>query len=176
MRYWVYLAGEIPGQFDAQGLAALPGFSEAALVCPCEGEPSQRRWQPAGAVSEIARALEGKAPAPMAEPVRGSKAIGPDDILDQTNLRLFRHISQLMKGLEARRGDRSVIESLRENLERTEKALEAAKAELSSAREKQARAAEAEQRCQELESALAKARQETEKLQAGLAQAERERR
>lgn len=115
MRYWIYLDGEIPGQFEVEELVQLPGFTEKALVCPADGDLSARRWQPAGTVADIAQILSSMPP-PLPETQHFSQAIGPQDLLDQTNLRLFRHISQLMKEIEEHRASRPLIQSLQKKL------------------------------------------------------------
>lgn len=119
MKYWVYLNGEVPGSYEAAELAGIPGFGETALVCPSTDQLADRRWERAGAFPDIAEALRAAArpplPPPAAPPVRlegPARSVTPDEILNDSSQRLFRHVTELMKELENRREERALTQSL----------------------------------------------------------------
>jgi hypothetical protein len=120
MRYWVYLNGEVPGSYEPEELAAIPGFGEAALVCPATSDLAERRWERAGVFPDINEALRAQERAPLApltappatraeDPVR---PLTPDDVLNDSSQRIFRHVTELMKELENRREERALTQSL----------------------------------------------------------------
>lgn len=119
MKYWIYLNGEVPGSYEPADLAAIPGFGETALVCPSTDNLAERRWERAGAYPDIIEALRGqpKAPLPPPEPlpvhITGApRAVTPDDILNDSSQKIFRHVTELMKELENRREERALNQSL----------------------------------------------------------------
>lgn len=120
MRYWVYINGEVPGSYEPEELAAIPGFGEAALVCPATSDLAERRWERAGVFPDINEALRAHERAPLApmqappatraeDPVR---PLTPDDVLNDSSQRIFRHVTELMKELENRREERALTQSL----------------------------------------------------------------
>jgi len=124
MKYWVYLNGEVPGNYMPEELAAFPGFGDSSMVCPAEGGYEVRNWRHAGEFPDIASTLRQREkalpPAPAAmtaadavrEPVHSGTAQSPDDILNDASARIFRHVSELMKELENRREERALTQSL----------------------------------------------------------------
>lgn len=120
MRYWVYINGEVPGSYEPEELAAIPGFGDAALVCPASSDLAERRWERAAVYPDITEALRLRAKAPMAplEPPRATReedpvrALSPDDVLNDSSQRIFRHVTELMKELENRREERAVTQAL----------------------------------------------------------------
>ncbi|MEK9146065.1 MAG: hypothetical protein AAB339_10685, partial [Elusimicrobiota bacterium] len=60
MRYWVYLNGEVPGSYAPEELAAIPGFGDASMVCPAEGEIQERNWRHAAEFADVADALSAR--------------------------------------------------------------------------------------------------------------------
>ncbi|MDD5304319.1 MAG: hypothetical protein PHS14_14570, partial [Elusimicrobia bacterium] len=130
MKYWTYMKGEVPGSYEPEALAALPGFTMTTLVCPGEGEIAEKNWRRAGEFDDIVRALEAHqsrtAPsAPLGAPPTSNEV---DSLLDTASTRLFSHVADLMKELETRRDEKSLIISL-------QRQISALKTELSSARE-----------------------------------------
>jgi hypothetical protein len=119
MKYWVYLNGEVPGSYDPEELAGIPGVEETTMVCPAEGGIEERNWLRAGQFPEIVDALrraerapispEAPVPRPDVDPAR---PLDPNDILNDSSSRLFRHVSDLMKELENRRAERAMTQSL----------------------------------------------------------------
>lgn len=120
MRYWVYINGEVPGSYEPDELAAIPGFGEAALVCPATSDLAERRWERAGVFPDINEALRAHERAPLVplkappatraeDPVR---PLSPDDVLNDSSQRIFRHVTELMKELENRREERALTQSL----------------------------------------------------------------
>ncbi|MBI5596656.1 MAG: hypothetical protein HY928_11250 [Elusimicrobia bacterium] len=119
MKYWVYLNGEVPGSYEAAELAGIPGFGETALVCPSTDQLAERRWERAGAFPDIAEALRAVARPPLPPPqppavrLEGpARTVTPDEILNDSSQRLFRHVTELMKELENRREERALTQSL----------------------------------------------------------------
>ena len=123
MRYWVYMNGEVPGSYEPEELAALPGFGETSMVCPTEGAEAERNWRHAGQFPDILSAVrQAKAARPPAAPSSGieaSLAAGTaavakdaDDILNDSGARIFRHVTELMKELDDRREERALTQSL----------------------------------------------------------------
>ena len=70
MKYWTYMKGEVPGSYEPDALAALPGFTMTTLVCPGEGEIAEKNWRRAGEFDDIVRALDAhQAQTPPAAPL-----------------------------------------------------------------------------------------------------------
>ena len=114
MKYWVYHEGEVPGVFEAAELAKLPTFTAATLVCPADAPAAERRWQRAGEHADIVEALQAydrqppPLPPPQARAFADPDAVkGPDDLLDASSHKIFRHVTELMKELENRREERA---------------------------------------------------------------------
>ncbi|MBI3296826.1 MAG: hypothetical protein HYZ75_01585 [Elusimicrobia bacterium] len=119
MKYWLYLNGEVPGSYEPEDLAVIPGFGPTALVCPASDDVSERRWERAGAFPEIVTALQASAkppaPPPEAPPVRlpdAPRATTPEDVLNDSSQKIFRHVNELMAELENRREERALTQSL----------------------------------------------------------------
>ena len=119
MKYWVYINGEVPGSYEASELAGIPGFTETSLVCPSTDQLADRRWERAGAFPDIAEAMRAAARPPLPPPqppavrIDGpARSVTPDDILNDSSQRLFRHVTELMKELENRREERALTQSL----------------------------------------------------------------
>lgn len=119
MRYWTYMNGEVPGSFSPEELAALPRFSMTTLVCPASGEIAEKNWRRAGEFSDIADAVNrfeaGKPPLAPPQPPNAS-ASEVDALLDTASTRLFSHVADLMKELESRRDEKSLIVSLQRQI------------------------------------------------------------
>jgi len=122
MKYWVYVNGEVPGSFEPQELAALPGFGDSSMVCPAEGGVQTRNWKRAGEFPDIAGMIQlrDKTARPAPEPLSAHDAVREaglpataDEILNDAGSRIFRHVSALMKELESRREERALAQSLR---------------------------------------------------------------
>lgn len=130
MKYWTYMNGEVPGSYEPEALAALRGFTMTTLVCPGEGEIAEKNWRRAGEFDDIVQALEKQQAAiPPSAPLGAPPAFNEvDALLDTASTRLFSHVADLMKELETRRDEKSLIVSL-------QRQISALKAELSSARE-----------------------------------------
>ncbi len=130
MKYWTYMKGEVPGSYEPAALAALPGFTQTTLVCPGEGEIAEKNWRRAGEFEDIIRAIEAHQaalppPSPLGAPPTANEV---DALLDTASTRLFSHVADLMKELETRREEKSLIGSL-------QRQLSALKQELAAARE-----------------------------------------
>lgn len=130
MKYWTYMKGEVPGSYEPDALAALPGFTMTTLVCPGEGEIAEKNWRRAGEFDDIVSAMERQQaqvppPAPLGAPPTSNEV---DALLDTASTRLFSHVADLMKELETRRDEKSLIVSL-------QRQISALKTELNSARE-----------------------------------------
>lgn len=131
MKYWTYMKGEVPGSYEPEALAALPGFNMTTLVCPAQGEIAEKNWRRAGEFDELARAVQARQAAqPPAAPLSPPVATGSevDALLDTASTRLFSHVADLMKELETRRDEKSLVVSL-------QRQISALKAELVQARE-----------------------------------------
>ena len=120
MKYWTYIKGEVPGSYEPAALAALPGFTMTTLVCPGEGEIAEKNWHRAGEFEDIVRALEAHQAvtpplAPLGAPATGSPN-EVDALLDTASTRLFSHVADLMKELETRRDEKSLIVSLQRQI------------------------------------------------------------
>ncbi len=118
MKYWTYMKGEVPGSYEPAALAALPGFTMTTLVCPGEGEIEEKNWRRAGEFDDIVRAVEAhqaKVPpqAPLGAPPSANEV---DSLLDTASTRLFSHVADLMKELETRRDEKSLIVSLQRQI------------------------------------------------------------
>ncbi len=119
MRYWVYLNGEVPGSYAPEELAAIPGFGDASMVCPAEGEIQERNWRHAAEFADIAGALSARrlsSPLPASAPAPAEESSfpkTPDDILNDSSSRIFSHVTELMKELENRREERALSQALR---------------------------------------------------------------
>lgn len=118
MKYWTYMKGEVPGSYEPVELVALPGFTMTTLVCPGEGEIAEKNWRRAGEFDDIVRALEAhqsKSPpaAPLGAPPTSNEV---DALLDTASTRLFSHVADLMKELETRRDEKSLIVSLQRQI------------------------------------------------------------
>lgn len=117
MRYWVYMNAEVPGSYEPEQLAALPGFTMTTLVCPAQGEIAEKNWRRAGEFDDITRCVNARAeksappPPPPAGPA-ASSAADVDSMLDTAGNRLFSHVADLMKELENRREERALSVSL----------------------------------------------------------------
>jgi hypothetical protein len=151
VKYWTYMKGEVPGSFEPAALAALPGFTMTTLVCPGEGEIEEKNWRRAGEFDDIARAVaahEAALPpsAPLGAPPTSNEV---DALLDTASTRLFSHVADLMKELETRRDEKSLIVSL-------QRQISALKQELASARETKTMLEIRIPRIAELEEALRK--------------------
>lgn len=167
MRYWVYLKGEVPGGFEAEELAALPGFEPATLVCPAEGEILERNWRRAGEFDDLSRVLEARADktaasAPTVELPAPPLPGDANAFLEGTGARLFSHVASLMKELESRREDRALALSLRRQIT-------ALKEDLAALRERAASAESRLPRLQELEDALRRAQSDIATLREEIA-------
>ena len=134
MKYWVYHEGEVPGVFEAAELAKLPTFTAATLVCPADAPAAERRWQRAGEHADIVEALQAydrqppPLPPPQARAFADPDAVkGPDDLLDASSHKIFRHVTELMKELENRREERALIQSLQRSLVELKAELQAAR-------------------------------------------------
>ncbi len=130
MKYWTYMKGEVPGSYEPDALAALPGFTMTTLVCPGEGEIAEKNWRRAGEFDDIVSAMErlqAQIPpsAPLGAPPTANEV---DALLDTASTRLFSHVADLMKELETRRDEKSLIVSL-------QRQISALKTELNAARE-----------------------------------------
>jgi predicted XRE-type DNA-binding protein len=130
MKYWTYMKGEVPGSYEPAALAALPGFTMTTLVCPGEGEIAEKNWRRAGEFDDIVRAVEAhQAMVPPAAPLGAPPTSNEvDALLDTASTRLFSHVADLMKELETRRDEKSLIVSL-------QRQISALKQELAAARE-----------------------------------------
>lgn len=118
MKYWVYINGQVPGCYLPGELAQLSGFTQTSLVCPAEGEISEKNWRRAGEFSELAVVVDRleKARPPM-KPAEAPPAIADvDKLIDTSSQRLFGHVAELMKELQDRREDKSLVESLQRQL------------------------------------------------------------
>lgn len=118
MKYWTYMKGEVPGSYEPADLVALPDFSMTTLVCPGEGEIAEKNWRRAGEFDDIVRAAEFRAsqtppPAPLGAPPTSNEV---DALLDTASTRLFSHVADLMKELETRRDEKSLIVSLQRQI------------------------------------------------------------
>ena len=118
MKYWTYMKGEVPGSYEPAALAALPGFTQTTLVCPGEGEIADKNWRRAGEFDDIVRALKTQQSmtppsAPLGAPPTSNEV---DALLDTASTRLFSHVADLMKELETRRDEKSLIVSLQHQI------------------------------------------------------------
>ncbi|MDE2510620.1 MAG: hypothetical protein KGL74_05815 [Elusimicrobia bacterium] len=112
--------GEVPGSYSAAELAALPGFSMTTLVCPAQGEISEKNWRRAGEFDDIARALmarEQAAPPPAPAPALAVAAADVDSLIDTASTKLFSHVADLVKELENRREEKALIISLQRQIQ-----------------------------------------------------------
>ncbi|MEQ1920315.1 MAG: hypothetical protein ABL955_14085, partial [Elusimicrobiota bacterium] len=118
MKYWTYMKGEVPGSYEPAALAALPGFTMTTLVCPGEGEIAEKNWRRAGEFDDIVRALDAhQAQTPPAAPLGAPPTSNEvDALLDTASTRLFSHVADLMKELETRRDEKSLIVSLQRQI------------------------------------------------------------
>ena len=112
MKYWVYLNGEVPGSFSPEDLAARPGFTMTALVCPASGEIQDKNWRRAGEFGDIAAAIAARE-VPAAPPPPPADV---NSLIDTTSAKLFGHVAGLMKELETRREEKSLILSLQRQI------------------------------------------------------------
>lgn len=162
MKYWVYMKDEVPGAFEPAQLAALPGFGMTTLVCPAEGEIKEKNWRRAGEFSDLAAAIEAREAAtpPLAPPQPAGTEV--DALLDTASTRLFSHVADLMKELETRRDEKSLIVSL-------QRQIAALKEELGKSREQTTMLEIKLPRLAELEESLKKAHALIEQLQDQLA-------
>ena len=118
MKYWTYMKGEVPGSYEPAALVALPGFTMTTLVCPGEGEIAEKNWRRAGEFDDIVLALEAHQAmtppsAPLGAPPTSNEV---DALLDTASTRLFSHVADLMKELETRRDEKSLIVSLQRQI------------------------------------------------------------
>lgn len=164
MKYWTYMNGEVPGSYEPEALAALPGFSMTTLVCPGEGEIAEKNWRRAGEFDDIVRAIEARAakvppPAPLGAPPTSNEV---DALLDTASTRLFSHVADLMKELETRRDEKSLVVSL-------QRQISALKLELAASREATSMLEIRMPRVRELEEAQKKHDADMAQVQAALA-------
>ncbi len=164
MRYWTYMKGEVPGSYEPEALAALPGFTMTTLVCPGEGEIAEKNWRRAGEFEDIVRALDAhQAMTPPAAPLGAPPTANDvDALLDGASTRLFSHVADLMKELETRRDEKSLVTSL-------QRQISALKQELAAARETATMLEIRIPRIAELEEALSKSQAALAQAQANLA-------
>ena len=118
MKYWTYMKGEVPGSYEPDALAAMPGFTMTTLVCPAQGEIAEKNWRRAGEFEDLARAVEAHQaklppPTPQGAPPVASEV---DALLDTASTRLFSHVADLMKELETRREEKSLVVSLQRQI------------------------------------------------------------
>lgn len=120
MKYWVFMNGEVPGSYTASELAALPGFTMTALVCPAAGEIAEKNWRRAGEFGDIAAAVAARAqaapPPPPAQAAVASAAADVDSLIDTASTKLFSHVADLVKELENRREEKALIISLQRQI------------------------------------------------------------
>jgi hypothetical protein len=120
MKYWTYMKGEVPGSYEPADLVALPDFSMTTLVCPGEGEIAEKNWRRAGEFDDIVRAHDARqAQVPPPSPLGAPPVHSPNDVdalLDTASTRLFSHVADLMKELETRRDEKSLIVSLQRQI------------------------------------------------------------
>ena len=123
MKYWAYMKGEVPGSYEPEALAALPEFSMTTLVCPAQGEIAEKNWRHAGEFEDIAKAIASRdasrppaAPAPAAAVALPAGINEVDALLDTASTRLFSHVAELMKELENRRDEKSLVASLQRQI------------------------------------------------------------
>jgi hypothetical protein len=135
MKYWVYLRGEVPGSFTPAELAVMPDVGPTTLICPAEGEILEKNWRQAGEFADLAAALQERdrqakpaeppAPAPdAAEMPSEGAAADVERFLDNSSSKLFRHVSELMRELEVRRDERSLVSSLQRQIAELKEALQ----------------------------------------------------
>lgn len=175
MKYWIYLNGEVPGSYEPEELAAIPGFSETALVCPSTDDLAERRWERAGAYADIIAALRAEpkaplAPAPEPLPVRPAtapRALTPDDILNDSSQKIFRHVTELMKELENRREERALTQSLQRRVSELSSELTALRERAGYLQGRADLIAGFQDRERELQEALARARADLHETRAG---------
>lgn len=124
MRYWVYMNDEVPGSYESEDLARLPGFDMTTLVCPAQGEVAEKNWRRAGEFEDLARLVSSRAEksapsapqAPAAADAASSSATDVDSMLNTAGNRLFSHVADLMKELENRREERALSASLQRQI------------------------------------------------------------
>lgn len=164
MKYWTYMKGEVPGSYEPEALAALPGFTMTTLVCPGEGEIAEKNWRRAGEFEDIVRALDAhQAMTPPAAPLGAPPTSNDvDALLDGASTRLFSHVADLMKELETRRDEKSLVTSL-------QRQISALKQELAAARETATMLEIRIPRIAELEETLSKSQAALAQAQANLA-------
>jgi hypothetical protein len=132
MKYWVYLNGEIPGSFEPEELAAIPGFLETSMVCPADVKAEERDWRRAGTYPDLIEAL-GRRPAPPPPgpeaPLPSKEELGlpksPDDILNDASNSIFSHVTHLMQELETRREEHALTQQLQREVIRLKSELTA---------------------------------------------------
>jgi hypothetical protein len=117
--------GEVPGSYTAEELAALAGFSMTTLVCPAQGEISEKNWRRAGEFGDVARAVAARAQASRptapaateaAAAAEASSSADVDALIDTASTKLFSHVADLMKELENRRDEKGLILSLQRQI------------------------------------------------------------
>ncbi|TPW19072.1 MAG: hypothetical protein FD126_3051, partial [Elusimicrobia bacterium] len=175
MRYWVYINGEVPGSYEPEELAAIPGFGDAALVCPASSDLAERRWERAAVYPDITEALRLRAKPPLTplsapratraeDPVR---ALSPDDVLNDSSQRIFRHVTELMKELENRREERAITQSLQRKVAELTGELNALRERASYLQGRSDLVPGFQDRERELQEALARARADLHETRAG---------
>jgi len=157
MKYWTYMKGEVPGSYEPAALVALPDFSMTTLVCPGEGEIAEKNWRRAGEFDDIVRALNAhQAQLPPARPLDGPPTSNEvDALLDTASTRLFSHVADLMKELETRRDEKSLIGSLQRQISALKDELNAAREAVNLYEIRMPRIAELEEAHKKDEAALA---------------------
>jgi hypothetical protein len=162
--------GEVPGSYNAEELAALPGFSMTTLVCQASGEIAEKNWRRAGEFGDVASVLMTRDSAPSQPPpppaattaaAAASASSDVDALIDSAGTKLFSHVADLMKELENRREEKGLISSLQRHIA-------ALKEELAQTRERSNLLELRLPRLVELEEAQRKAQAELESLQSGL--------
>ena len=159
MRYWTYMNGEVPGSYEPEALAALPGFSMTTLVCPGEGEVAEKNWRRAGEFEDIVRAIDAhQAATPPSAPLGAPPTAGDvDSLLDTASTRLFSHVADLMKELETRRDEKSLVVSLQRQISALKQELAAARETVNMLEIRVPRIAELEESLRKEQAALAQA-------------------
>jgi hypothetical protein len=134
VKYWVYYEDEVPGVFEPHQLVQFAKFSAATLVCPADAPAAERSWKRAGEFADIIAAMEAydREPPPLPPPqaqayVDPAAARGPEEVLDASSHKIFRHVTELMKELENRREEKALSQSLQRTLIELKGELQAAR-------------------------------------------------
>ena len=134
MKYWVYYEDEVPGVFEPHELIQLPNFSAGTLVCPADAPSAERSWKRAGEFSDLVAAMEGydREPPPLPPQAKAQAYVdaavrGPEEVLEASSHKIFRHVTELMKELENRREEKALTQSLQRTLIELKGELQAAR-------------------------------------------------